>query len=141
MPDENEIISKLDELISQQKETLKRLQTVDKPVFVQLGDKKKVLRVWEICFVTTNPKGLDIYTSDSQKYINFSSISEMDEEFKNDERLMKTHKSFIVNFNFIESVEVVPGGRESRFKGLNLDITEKVTSDVLTEFENRFGKS
>ena len=141
MQDENEIISKLDELINQQKETLKRLETVEKPVFVQLGDKKKVLRVWEICFVTTNPKGLDIYTSDGQKYINFSSISEMDEEFKNDERLMKTHKSFIVNFNFIESVEVVPGGRELRFKGLNPDVTAKVTSDSLAEFEKRFGKS
>ena len=54
---------------------------------------------------------------------------------------MKTHKSFIVNFNFIDSVKVVPGGRELTFKGLPTDLTAKVTSDSLEEFETRFGKT
>ena len=66
-------------LIKQQNQTLKRLSVVEKPVFVQDGDKKKVLRVSEIAFVTTNPKGLDIYTTEGLKYVNFESISDMDE--------------------------------------------------------------
>jgi len=140
MEAENEIILRLDELIKQQNETLKRLSTLNKPVFVQDGDKKKVLRISEIAFITTNPKGLDIFTLDGNKHINFDSISDMAEEFGNSEELMKTHKSFIVNLNSIASVQVVPGGRELRFKGLSPDITAKVTSDSLAEFEKRFGK-
>jgi DNA-binding LytR/AlgR family response regulator len=112
-----------------------------KPFFVQDGDKKKVLRISDICFITTNPKGLDIFTSDGNKYINFGSISDTAEEFKDDPRLMKTHKSFIVNFNFIDSVKVIPGGRELTFKNLPPDLTAKVTSDSLEEFEIRFGKT
>jgi len=141
MMDENQIINKLDELIKQQNETLKRLEILDKPIFVQDGDKKKVLRLSEIAFITTNSKGLDIYTTDGKKYVNFASISEISEEFKDDSRLMKTHKSFIVNFNEIETVKVVPGGRELTFKNLSPDLTAKVTSDALQEFESRFGKT
>lgn len=140
MESENEIISRLDELISQQNQTLKILSAVDKPVFVQDGDKKKVLRISEIAFITTNPKGLDIYTLDGNKSINFDSISEMAKDFADCGELMKTHKSFIVNLNSIASAQVVPGGRELTFKGLNPDITAKVTSDSLAEFEKRFGK-
>jgi DNA-binding LytR/AlgR family response regulator len=136
----DEVTAKLEEIIKGQNELLKVLQTVDKPVFVQVGDKKKILRINEISFVTTNPKGLDIYTSDGNKYINFDSISGMAEDFKAEQRLMKTHKSFIVNLNQIDTVRVVPGGRELTFKGLNPDITAKVTSDVLEEFQKRFGK-
>ena len=33
MMDENQIINKLDELIKQQNETLKRLEILDKPIF------------------------------------------------------------------------------------------------------------
>lgn len=140
MPDENDLINKLDELLKQQTEVLKRLEFINKPLFVQDGDKKKVIRVDEICFITTNPKGLDIYTTDGLKHINFSSISETDEEFKDDPRLMKTHKSFIVNLNQIDTVKV-ESGRELTFKGLPPDLTAKVTQDYLEEFEKRFGKS
>ena len=129
----------LEEIIKGQKELIKILETLDKPVFVQVGDKKKVLRIKDISFVTTNPKGLDIYTTDGNKYINFDSISQMIENFKDDQRLMKTHKSFIVNLNEIDTIKVISGGRELTFKGLNPDITAKMTSDALNEFQKRFG--
>jgi len=141
MPDDNDLINKLETLLQQQKEVLKKLESIEKPVFVQEGDKKRVLRVPEVCFITTNPKGLDIYTTNNKKYINFDSISGMAEEFKDDVRLMKTHKSFIVNLDLIDTVNVIPGGRELTFKGLPADITAKVTSDALTEFEQRFGNT
>ena len=133
----DEIISRLDDLIRQQKETLKQLSTLEKPVFVQDGDKKKLIRIPDLCFVTTNPKGLDIHTSKGEKFINFDSISEMEKEFSDDRRLMKTHKSYIVNLTMIDSVKVVPGGRELTFKGLPPELTAKVTSDALSEFEDR----
>ena len=136
----DEIIGKLEEILKGQNELLKVIESVGKPIFVQLGDKKKVLRVNEISFITTNPKGLDIYTTDGNKYINFDSISQVAEDFKDDLRLMKTHKSFIVNLNEIDSVKVISGGRELTFKGLNPDITAKITSDALEEFQKRFGK-
>jgi DNA-binding LytR/AlgR family response regulator len=134
---EDQILQKLDELISQQKETLKALKTLDKPLFVQDGDKKKILRISEICFITTNPKGLDIYTNRGEKFINFSSISQIEKDFSEDFRLMKTHKSFVVNLTMIDSVKVVPGGRELTFLGLPPDVVAKVTSESLNEFEDR----
>jgi DNA-binding LytR/AlgR family response regulator len=137
---EDQILQKLDELISQQKETLKVLKTLDKPLFVQDGDRKKLLRVSEICFITTNPKGLDIYTARGEKFINFSSISQIEKDFSEDFRLMKTHKSFIVNLTMIDSVKVVPGGRELTFRGLDQNFIAKVTSESLNEFEDRLGK-
>jgi DNA-binding LytR/AlgR family response regulator len=134
------LIENLISLKNEQSLVLKNLELIQKPIFVQVGDKKKVLRVNDISFITTNPKGLDIYTTDGNKYINFDSISQMSEDFKDDLRLMKTHKSFIVNLNQIDSVKVISGGRELTFKGLNPDITAKVTGDVLEEFQKRFGK-
>lgn len=139
--DDNDLNNKLDEILKTQLQVLNALEAIEKPVFVQDGDKKRVLRIPEICFVTTNQKGLDIYTSDGQKHINFDSISEMAEEFKTDIRLMKTHKSFIVNLEMIDSVNVIPGGRELTFKGLPPEVTAKVTSDALPEFEQRFGNT
>ena len=142
MTDDNQNISgKLDQLLKQYSQILKSLELIEKPIFVQDGDKKKVLRVYEICFITTNPKGLDIYTKDGKKHINFDSISNVAESFIDDPRLMNTHKSFIINFNFIDSVKVIPGGRELTFVGLPPELTAKVTSDALDEFEARFGKT
>jgi len=53
---------------------------------------------------------------------------------------MKTHKSFIVNLNQIDTVKV-DSVRELTFKGHPAELTAKVTQDYLEEFENRFGKS
>lgn len=131
---------KLDEIIRRQDEILKRLQAIDKPLFVQDGEKKRVLRVSEICFITTNPKGLDIFTADGKKHINFDSISEIDKDYQNTS-LMKTHKSYIINLDLIDSVKVVPGGREVTFRGLPPDLIAKITSDSLDEFHKRFGKT
>lgn len=136
----NQLLSEIRTLRQEQAEVLKILAFVDKPLFVQDGDKKRALRVSDIAFITTNPKGLDIYTTDGKKHINFSSISETDEEFKDDPRLMKTHKSFIVNLVHIDTVRV-ESGRELTFRGLPPDLTAKVTNDYLEEFEKRLGKS
>lgn len=140
MLDENELLEQLKLLRQEQIETLKKLDSIQRPIFAQSGDKKKVLRIDEISFITTNTKGLDIYTTDSEKHINFDSISEIEDQFIDDLRLMKTHKSFIVNLNQIDTVKVVTGGRELTFKGLPVELTAKVTSDVLDQFQKRFGK-
>lgn len=136
----NELLSEIKILRLEQTGVLKRLEFINKPLYAQDGDKKKVLRVDEISFITTNSKGLDIYTIDGQKHINFSSISETDEVFKDDPRMMKTHKSFIVNLNQIDTVKV-ESGRELTFKGHPAELTAKVTQDYLEEFEKRFNKS
>ena len=136
----NELLNEIKTLRQEQSGVLKRLEFVGKPLFAQDGDKKKVLRTEEISFITTNPKGLDIYTTDGQKHINFSSITETDSELKDDSRFMKTHKSFIVNLNQIDTVKV-DSVRELTFKGHPPELTAKVTQDYLEEFENRFGKS
>ena len=136
----NELLNEIKALRQEQTQVLKRLELVEKPLFVQDGDKKRAIRVSDIAFITTNPKGLDIYTIDGKKHINFSSISETDEQFKDEPRLMKTHKSFIVNLVHIETVKV-DSGRELTFRGLPPDLTAKVTSDYLEEFEKRLGKS
>jgi len=140
MTGENDLIELIEDIKSIKK-SIERLELLEKPIFVQDGDKKKVLRIPDICFITTNSKGLDIYTLDNKKHINFSSISETIEEFKDDPRLMKTHKSFIVNLDNISSVKVIAGGREVTFIGLPEDITAKITGDVLEEFEKRFGRT
>jgi DNA-binding LytR/AlgR family response regulator len=140
MTGENDLIELIEDIKSIKK-SIERLELLEKPIFVQDGDKKKVLRIPDICFITTNSKGLDVYTLDNKKHINFSSISETIEEFKDDPRLMKTHKSFIVNLDNISSVKVIAGGREVTFIGLPEDITAKITGDVLEEFEKRFGRT
>jgi len=140
MTGENDLIELIEDIKSIKK-SIERLELLEKPIFVQDGDKKKVLRITDICFITTNSKGLDIYTLDNKKHINFSSISETIEEFKDDPRLMKTHKSFIVNLDNISSVKVIAGGREVTFIGLPEYITAKITGDVLEEFEKRFGRT
>ena len=93
-----------------------------------------------ICFITTNPNGLYVFTSDGKKYSNFSSISEMNENLKFESCFMKIHKSFIVNLNFIDTVKT-DSGRELTFKGLSPEIIAKVAPDYIDEFELRFGKS
>ena len=136
----NDLLAEVKAFRQEQHEVLKILSFVDKPLFVQDGDRKRAVRVSEIAFITTNPKGLDIYTIDGMKHINFSSISDTDEELKDDPRMMKTHKSFIINLENIETVKV-DSGRELTFKGLPSDLTAKVTQDYLEEFEKRFGKT
>ena len=135
-----DLILELKELRKEQLELLKRLELIEKPLFVQDGDKKKALRVSDISFITTNPKGLDIYTVKGEKYINFSSISETDQEFKDDPRLMKTHKSYIVNLNQVDTV-IVQSGRTLTFRGLSPDLTARVTHEYLDDFHKRFGKT
>ncbi len=143
MPDENllnDLLAEIKQLRQTQEEVLKTLGIVGKSVWVQDGDKKKLLRIPEISFITTNPKGLDIYTATGEKYINFDSIGETAKELKDDSLMMKTHKSFIVNLNQIDTVNVIPGGRELTFKNLSPQITVKVSSDYVEEFEKRLGK-
>jgi len=143
MPDENllnDLLAEIKQLRQTQEEVLKTLGLVGKSVWVQDGDKKKLLRIPEISFITTNPKGLDIYTTTGEKYINFDSIGETAKELKDDPLMMKTHKSFIINLNQIDTVNVIPGGRELTFKNLSPQITVKVSSDYVEEFEKRLGK-
>ncbi len=136
----NDLLAEIKQLRQTQEEVLKTLELVGKSVWVQDGDKKKLLRISEISFITTNPKGLDIYTATGEKYINFDSIGETAKELKDDPRMMKTHKSFIVNLNRVDTVKVIPGGRDLTFKNLSPDIIAKVSSDYLKEFEKRLGK-
>ena len=57
---ENDNLDSLIQDIKSIKKSIERLEILEKPIFVQDGDKKKVLRIPDICFITTNSKGLDI---------------------------------------------------------------------------------
>ncbi len=143
MPDENllnDLLAEIKQLRQTQEDVLKTLEIVGKSVWVQDGDKKKLLRIPEISFITTNPKGLNIYTATGEKYINFDSIGNTANDLKDNPMMMKTHKSFIVNLNQIDTVKVIPGGRDLTFKNLSPDIIAKVSSDYLKKFEQRLGK-
>ena len=136
-----DILKELKQYAEEQKQILDHLAQVEKPLWVQEGEKKKLLRIGEIAFMTTNEKGLELYTIDGKKYINFDSISHVEKEFAHDQRLMKTHRSFIVNLNHIDTIATVSGGRNLTFKGLSEEIMAKVTYEYVDRFLERLGAS
>lgn len=119
---------------------LNTLKVLDQVLWVQQGQKMKLLRVPDIAFITTNPRGLDVYTVAGEKFINFDAISNMEAAFAVDPRMMRTHKSYLVNLNQIDTVEISSSGRVLTFKGLPPELTAKVTYEYLAEFEKRLGK-
>ena len=136
----NALLAEVKALREEQAEILENLDLLEKPLWIQDGNKKKLLRPSEITFITTNPKGLDIYTATGQKYINFGSIGQTTEDLRADSRIMRTHKSFIVNLSQIDTVTVIPGGRVLTFRNFDPKITAKVSLEFLKEFEVKLGK-
>ena len=136
----NVLLAEIKTLRAEQTEILENLDLLEKPLWIQDGNKKKLLRPSEITFITTNPKGLDIYTTTGQKYINFGSIGQTTEDLMGDSRIMRTHKSFIVNLSQIDTVTVIPGGRVLTFRNFDPKITAKVSLEFLKEFEVKLGK-
>lgn len=123
----------------QQEELLEKLTQIEKPVWVQDGHHKKLLRISEISFITTNARGLDIYTTSGEVFKNFDSIANLEKTYAHDKRLMKTHRSYIVNLDQIDTIQTISGGRILRFKGLKSDFNAKVTHEYLTSFLERLG--
>ena len=134
------LLAEVKALREEQAEILENLDLLEKPLWIQDGNKKKLLRPSEITFITSNSKGLDIYTTTGQKYVNFGSIGQTTDDLSADSRIMRTHKSFIVNLTQIDTVTVIPGGRVLTFKNFDPKITAKVGFEFLREFEFKLGK-
>lgn len=120
-------------------ECLEDEASVAKRLKVQLGDRMRLLKVSEISFITTNERGLSIHATDGQIYVNFESITAVDKLFAGDHRLMKTHKSYMVNLNQVETIDSTSGGRELTFYGWPPDVTAKVAYSYVEELERRLG--
>lgn len=107
----------------------------------QDGERLRLLEVSEVCFMTTDPltDNLVVRASDGQGYVNFESLDLVGQRFQADPRLMRTHKSFLVNLNQIRTVDNASGGRILAFKGLPDDVTAKVSEDNRGDFLRRLG--
>ena len=147
MPDElekllGEFMLEVKGLREENARILERLEdeaSVAKRLAVQLGDRMRLLKVSEISFITTNERGLSIHATDGQIYVNFKSITEVDKLFAGDQRIMKTHKSYLVNLNQVESLKPTSGGRDLAFYGWPSDVTAKVAYTYVDELERRLG--
>lgn len=137
----NELLKELQATRQVNEQLLNSLKVLDQVLWVQQGQKMKLLRVPDIAMITTNPRGLDVHTITGEKFANFDSISNVDKDFAADPRMMRTHKSYLVNINAIDTIEVSSSGRILTFKGLSPEITARVTYEYLDEFEKRLGKS
>lgn len=138
---QNDLLKELQATRQVNEQLLNRLKVLDQVLWVQQGQKMKLLRVPDIAMITTNPRGLDVHTITSEKFANFDSISNVEASFVADPRLMRTHKSYLVNLNAIDTIEVSSSGRILTFKGLPPELTARVTYEYLAEFEKRLGKA
>ena len=83
----------------------------------QQGDRLRLLKVSEIAFITTEDDGVAIHGADGQVYLYFEGIGVVWERLKLDQRLMKPHKSFIINLDQVRAVDNDNAGRAVFFYG------------------------
>lgn len=107
----------------------------------QQDDRLILLTLADICFITTDAATGNIWVraADGQQYVNFESLDVIATRFAADPRLMRTHKSYLVNLNRIRTVDNDSGGRVLRFAGCDDSVTARVSEDVRTDFERRLG--
>jgi DNA-binding LytR/AlgR family response regulator len=109
----------------------------------QEGDRLVLLMLADICFITTQKTGDDdtlaVCAADGKRYTNFQSLDVIAKLFAQDPRLMRTHKSFLVNLNRIRTVDNDGGGRILTFIGCDDSLTARVSGDNRTDFERRLG--
>lgn len=103
----------------------------------QQGDRLRLLKVSEIAFITTEDDGVAIHGADGQVYLYFEGIGVVWERLKLDQRLMKPHKSFIINLDQVRAVDNDNAGRAVFFYGWPDETTARVTNDNVAEFDRR----
>lgn len=106
---------------------------------VQDGNRHRLVKASEIAFVTADDYGLNVHTTDKNVYTNFMGLGEMEERFKDDLRLMRIHKSFIVNLNQVRTVANTSGGRDLTFYTLDEKAVVPLAYGYLEEFQRRLG--
>lgn len=121
---------------------LERLEAESLPLrrlAVQQGERLRLLKVAEIAFVTTKGDDVAVYGADGQTYLAFEGIGEVWKRLKGDQRLMQTHKSYLVNLNQVRAIDNVSGGRKVFFYGWTDETIARVTNDKAREFDRRLG--
>ena len=109
-------------------------------VTVQEVDRLVLLGLAEVSFITTHPDDtLAVYTDDGSCYTNFESLDVIGQRFATDPRLMRTHKSYLVNLARVRTVDNVGGGRLLTFLGCPDTLQAKVSEDNHADFERRLG--
>ncbi len=103
----------------------------------QQGARLRLLKVSEIAFITTEDDGVAIHGADGQVYLYFEGIGVVWERLKLDQRLMKPHKSFIINLDQVRAVDNDNAGRAVFFYGWPDETTARVTNDNVAEFDRR----
>lgn len=106
---------------------------------VQDGERLRLLRVSEIAFITTKDDGVTIHGADGRRYLAFEGIGEVWKRHEADRRLMRTHKSYIVNLDQVRAVDNVEAGREVLFYGWPDETLARVTNESAAEFDRRLG--
>lgn len=121
---------------------LRRLEEVGLPAqrqAVQQGERLRLLKVAEIAFITTKDDGVLLYGADGQTYLAFEGIGEVWKRLGADPRLMRPHKSYILNLDQVRAVDNVDAGREVLFYGWPDETLARVTNESAAEFDRRLG--
>lgn len=119
---------------------LQRLEEATLPArrqAAQQGDRLRLLKVSEIAFITTKDDGVAIHAADGQVYLYFEGIGVVWERLKADQRLMRPHKSYIINLDQVRAVDNDNAGRAVFFYGWPDETTARVTNDNVAEFDRR----
>lgn len=134
MPDDLE--QKVDQLLTEVRALRPRIRRIG----VQVGDSLKLLPTEDVVYATMNDEGnrLRIFTRDKQEFFNFSNLSDMEKLLAEDRRFMRVHKSFMVNLEYVDGIQTVPGGRELSFDVLP-DVKIKVAQGSVKAVEAYFG--
>lgn len=147
MPDDvglllKELMAELRHVREENARILQRLEeeaTLSKRQAVQDGERLRLLRIGEIAFITTKDDGVLIHGADGRTYLAFEGIGAVWKRHEADPRLMRTHKSFIVNLNQVRAVDNVEAGRKVFFYGWPDETIARVTNENAREFDRRLG--
>lgn len=99
-------------------------------------DGLSVLNIREIMLIQREERATAIYTESGEKYVTSDSLSELEERLPGD-TFFRTHKSYIVNLNDIDTIE--PYGRWTyivKLRGCKLDAL--ITHEKFEEIQTRF---
>ena len=105
----------------------------------QHGERLRLLKVSEIAFITTKDDGVAIHGADGQVYLYFEGIGRVWDRLGADRRLIRPHKSFIINLDQVREIDNVDAGREVFFYGWPDTVLARVSNDAAAEFDRRLG--
>lgn len=137
-----ELLIELKEVREENARILQRLEEVALPAqrqAVQQGERLRLLKVSEIAFITTKGDGVLIHGADGQAYLAFEGIGEVWKRLGADQRLMRPHKSFIVNLDQVRAIDKDEAGRAVLFYAWPDETVARVTNESAAEFDRRLG--